>query len=72
MLSQLSSVRWTSLLKQFERLVYPFMDQSIENNENQSRTLSQIRDALLPKLLSGEIRVDDVDKRLEVKDGGTS
>ena len=59
------------IIEAFERLVYP-LDQSIENNENQSRTLSQIRDALLPKLLSGEIRVDDVDKRLEVKDGGTS
>ena len=59
------------IIEAFERLVYP-LDQSIENNENQSRTLSQIRDVLLPKLLSGEIRVDDVDKRLEVKDGGTS
>ena len=59
------------IIEAFERLVYP-LDQSIENNENQSRTLSQIRDALLPKLLSGEIRVDNVDKRLEVKDGGTS
>ncbi len=59
------------IIEAFERLVYP-LDQSIENNENQSRTLSQIRDALLPKLLSGEIRVDDIDKRLEVKDGGTS
>ena len=59
------------IIEAFERLVYP-LDQSIENNENQSRTLSQIRDTLLPKLLSGEIRVDDVDKQLEVKDGGTS
>ncbi len=59
------------IIEAFERLVYP-LDQSIENNENQSRTLSQIRDTLLPKLLSGEIRVDDVDERLEVKDGGTS
>ena len=44
------------IIKGFESLVYP-MDQSIENNENQSRTLSEIRDALLPRLLSGEIRV---------------
>ena len=68
----LSQVRPSDgIIEAFERLVYP-MDQSIENNENQSRTLSQIRDALLPKLLSGEIRVDNVDKRLEVKGGGTS
>ena len=59
------------IVEAFERLVYP-LDQSIENNENQSHTLSQIRDALLPKLLSGEIRVDNIDKRLEVKNGGTS
>lgn len=41
----------------------------IESNENESRTLTQIRDTLLPKLLSGEIRVDDAAKILEVKDG---
>ena len=46
------------IIEAFEHLVYP-LDQSIENNENQSRTLSQIRDALLPKLLSGEIRTKE-------------
>ena len=48
----------------FEHLVYP-LDQSIENNENESRTLAQTRDTLLPKLLSGEIRVDDAAEILE-------
>ena len=38
----------------------------IESNENESRTLTQTRDTLLPKLLSGEIRVDDAAKMLEV------
>ena len=33
---------------------------------NQSRTLAAIRDALLPKLLSGEVRVKDPEKFLEV------
>ena len=51
------------IIEAFERLVYP-LDQSIENNENQSRTLSQIRDALLPKLLSGEIRVKQIEDQL--------
>ena len=51
--------------------IRPFIERIIENI-HQSRTLSQIRDALLPKLLSGEIRVDDIDQRLEVKDDGTS
>ena len=59
------------IIEAFERFVYPF-DQSIENNDNQSHTLSEIRNLLLPKLLSGEIRVGRTDERLEVKDGGTS
>ena len=54
------------IIKAFERFIYP-LDQSIENNENESRTLAQIRDALLPKLLSGEIRVNDAAEVLEVK-----
>ena len=37
----------------------------IESNENESRTLTKIRGTLLPKLLSGEIRVDDADEILE-------
>ena len=37
----------------------------IESNEKESRTLTKIRGTLLPKLLSGEIRVDDADEILE-------
>lgn len=33
------------------------IDEVIENNSNQIKTLTAIRDALLPKLMSGEIRV---------------
>lgn len=40
----------------YERLAYP-LDQNIESNERESITLAAIRDALLPKLMSGEIRV---------------
>ena len=61
-LSQLSPPN--EIIEVFERLVYP-LDQSIENNENESRTLTQTRDTLLPKLLSGEIRVDDAAEMLE-------
>ena len=57
--------------QKYTEFIRPFIERIIENI-HQSRTLSQIRDALLPKLLSGEIRVDNVDKKLEVKDGGTS
>jgi type I restriction enzyme S subunit len=34
-------------------------------NLHETRTLAAIRDALLPKLLSGEIRVKDAEKFLE-------
>lgn len=54
--------------QKYTEFIRPFIERIIENI-HQSHTLSQIRDALLPKLLSGEIRVDDVDERLEVKDG---
>ena len=44
----------------------------IESNENESRTLAQTRDTLLPKLLSGEVRVDDAAEILEENDDGKS
>ena len=65
------AVPTTPVAQRFGEIVKPFMKRIRENSE-QSRTLSQIRDTLLPKLLSGEIRVDDVDEVLEVKDGRKS
>jgi type I restriction enzyme S subunit len=56
--------------QKYTEFIRPLIERIIENIY-QSHTLSQIRDVLLPKLLSGEIRVADVDKRLEEKDGGT-
>lgn len=38
---------------------------TIAANELESRTLAQTRDLLLPKLMSGEIRVGEVDRALE-------
>ena len=55
----------------FDLIVEPLFAK-IEANENESRTLTQTRDVLLPKLLSGQIRVDDADEILEVKDGEKS
>ena len=49
-----------SLVEGFEKLAFP-LDQAIENNENVSKTLAAIRDALLPKLISGEIRIKDAE-----------
>ena len=45
----------------FERLCSA-LDSRIETNERESRTLASLRDALLPKLISGELRVKDAEK----------
>jgi type I restriction enzyme S subunit len=48
-------------LEEFERIAYP-IDQTIENNETQTQTLLTLRDNLLPKLLSGQIRLPQAEK----------
>ena len=48
----------------FERLFAP-VDNRIEVNERESRTLAALRDTLLPKLISGELRIQHADKFLE-------
>ena len=52
------------VIQQFEERVAPLMD-TILNNQQQSRTLAALRDALLPKLIRGEIRVKDAEKFLQ-------
>ncbi|MCX6701185.1 MAG: restriction endonuclease subunit S, partial [Methanomicrobiales archaeon] len=44
------------VIKRFEDLIFP-IDQTIENNEEESQTLITLRDSLLPKLMSGEINI---------------
>jgi type I restriction enzyme S subunit len=44
----------------FERLAAP-LDDRISNNEDEIATLMALRDALLPKLISGEIRIAALD-----------
>ena len=46
------------LITAYTKIVKPFFDQ-VNKNIYQSRTLAVMRDVLLPKLLSGEIRVND-------------
>jgi type I restriction enzyme S subunit len=46
-------------LKGFRNGVEP-MFQKIKSNTNQIRTLTQLRDTLLPKLMSGEVRVSEL------------
>ena len=43
----------TEIIQMFEKIVSP-MFEIMENYEQQSRTLAQIRDALLPKLMNGD------------------
>jgi type I restriction enzyme, S subunit len=45
------------LLDDFQILVKPLFDK-IKSNQTQIRTLTVLRDTLLPKLMSGEVRVD--------------
>ena len=52
------------VIEQFTATVQPLLDQ-VKSNREESRTLAALRDALLPKLLSGEIRVKDMEKQLE-------
>jgi type I restriction enzyme S subunit len=44
------------ILESFERVINPML-QRIQHNVRQSRTLAALRDTLLPKLISGEVRV---------------
>ena len=55
------------IAQKYTEFIQPIIKRIIENI-HQSYTLAQTRDALLPKLLSGEIRVDDAKEMLEVKD----
>jgi type I restriction enzyme S subunit len=48
----------------FERVVSPMIAR-IRAGCGESRTLGQLRDALLPKLISGELRVPDAERLLE-------
>ena len=53
-----------NLVKSFEDLILPMLKQ-IKNNGFESRTLAELRDTLLPKLLSGELSVGEVTETVE-------
>jgi type I restriction enzyme S subunit len=55
-----------TLLQEFESTACSLFDQ-IKANVNESQTLAQTRDLLLPKLMSGEIRVKDAERAVEDK-----
>lgn len=50
-------------LKTFDDVVRPLYGR-IASNEHESRTLAQTRDLLLPKLMSGEIRVEGIESKV--------
>ena len=52
------------LVLAYERLATQ-QDDQIERNERESRTLAQLRDTLLPKLISGELRIPDAETFLK-------
>jgi len=52
------------ILKAFETVVAPWLAQ-VAHNLGESRTLAALRDTLLPKLLSGELRVKSAEKLAE-------
>jgi len=49
-----------ALMNAFDQLVRPLYARVV-NNELSSKTLAELRDALLPKLLSGELRIGDAE-----------
>ncbi|AOV18701.1 hypothetical protein BJI67_15760 (plasmid) [Acidihalobacter aeolianus] len=53
-----------ALARTFNKIVRPWVGQII-GGIHESRTLSQLRDTLLPKLISGELRIKDAEKFLE-------
>jgi type I restriction enzyme S subunit len=44
------------LMEKFDKLINPFF-QKIKSNSDNNTALSQIRDTLLPKLMTGKIRM---------------
>ena len=49
------------LIIEFSKTTNPLLT-SIAENEKMSRTLSQLRDTLLPRLMSGELRIPDAER----------
>ena len=49
------------VVETFERLVAPLGDRLVAN-ESESRVLESLRDTLLPKLISGELRIKDAER----------
>lgn len=55
-----------ALAMAFNEIVRPWVQQII-GGTHESRTLTQLRDILLPKLISGELRIADAEQFLETR-----
>jgi len=53
-----------SLIDEYEKIVTP-MHKKISNNLNEINILSSLRDLLLPKLISGRLRISDAEKLID-------
>ena len=51
-------------MQEFDAVIAPLFEQFVRNSQ-QSRTLAQLRDTLLPKLISGELRIADAEDFLK-------
>jgi type I restriction enzyme S subunit len=56
-----------ALLRAFDETARPLFERII-SNEKENRVLAATRDLLLPKLMSGEIRVREAEKAVEAAD----
>ena len=54
----------SKVLSMFNRQVEPILD-AIAENRHEAQALAQLRDTLLPKLISGEVRIKNADKFIE-------
>jgi len=52
------------VLRAFEAVVAP-LDAAVENNEQKLRSLTQLRDTLLPRLISGQLRLPEAEATVE-------
>lgn len=55
------------VLRAFEAVVAP-LDAAVENNEQKLRSLTQLRDTLLPRLISGQLRLPEAETVLNDRD----
>lgn len=53
-----------ALIRHFETLVAPILD-GCNERARESQTLSALRDTLLPRLMSGELRIREAEKQIE-------